>query len=220
MTTSDKLMRIIDSDLHVRAQRYRLRHDQAEIDVVAPACVAGRDAECQLVVEDGLVSRRHARFHPREDGLVVEDLDSRNGVYVNQRRIRGPTLLVHGDVVALGRATLEVIDLQLVPRHKQPTLPMPFTRPDTEGSDAVTMTTRLHVLSPREQEVFELLVLGHTQREIGSKLHLSVKTVETHRAHIADKLQCHTRAELVAYAINAGVLLAPNVDRIRAKPGS
>jgi len=211
---------MMDSDVRVVAQRYRLRHDHQEIDVVGSGCVAGRDAECQLVVEDGLVSRRHARFSQRDDRLVVEDLESRNGVYVNQRRIRGPTLLVHGDVVALGRATLEVVDIQLVPRQKQPTLPMPFSRSDTEGSDAVTMTTRLHVLSPREQEVFELLVLGDTQREIGTKLHLSVKTVETHRAHIADKLQCHTRAELVAYAINAGVLLAPNVERIRAKPGS
>ncbi len=64
-------------------------------------------------------------------------------------------------------------------------------------------------LSAREAEVLTLIALGHTNVEIAGKLYLSVRTVETHRAHIQNKLRLSSRAELVRYAIDHG-LLAPN----------
>jgi DNA-binding NarL/FixJ family response regulator len=56
-------------------------------------------------------------------------------------------------------------------------------------------------LSPRETEVLRLIALGHTSVEIAAKLHLSRRTVETHRAHVHRKLALRTRAELVQYAL-------------------
>jgi two-component system response regulator NreC len=56
-------------------------------------------------------------------------------------------------------------------------------------------------LSAREVEVLRLIALGHTNTEIGGQLFLSVRTVESHRAHIQQKLRRTTRAELVAYAL-------------------
>jgi two-component system response regulator NreC len=61
-------------------------------------------------------------------------------------------------------------------------------------------------LSEREHEILRLLALGHTNQEIASQLYLSVRTVETHRAHIMQKLRISTRAELVRYALERGVL--------------
>ncbi len=61
-------------------------------------------------------------------------------------------------------------------------------------------------LSPRELEVLKLIALGHTNGEIASTLFLSVRTVESHRAHIQQKLRLTTRAELVAYAREHGLL--------------
>ena len=61
-------------------------------------------------------------------------------------------------------------------------------------------------LSPRELEVLRLIALGHTNAEIGEQLFLSVRTVETHRSHIQRKLRLTTRAELVRYAIERGLL--------------
>jgi len=61
-------------------------------------------------------------------------------------------------------------------------------------------------LSDREREVLRLLALGHTNQEIAEMLYLSVRTVETHRAHIMQKLRLSTRAELVRYAIEEGFL--------------
>jgi two-component system response regulator NreC len=54
--------------------------------------------------------------------------------------------------------------------------------------------------------VLKLLALGHTNQEIASQLFISVRTAETHRAHIMQKLRLTTRAELVRYAIDAGLL--------------
>jgi two-component system, NarL family, response regulator NreC len=64
-------------------------------------------------------------------------------------------------------------------------------------------------LSDREREVLRLLALGHTNQEIAKTLFLSVRTVETHRAHIMQKLRISTRAELVRYALAAGLLEEP-----------
>jgi two-component system response regulator NreC len=64
-------------------------------------------------------------------------------------------------------------------------------------------------LSEREHEILRLLALGHTNQEIASQLYLSVRTVETHRAHIMQKLRISTRAELVRYALERGVLDQP-----------
>jgi two-component system, NarL family, response regulator NreC len=64
-------------------------------------------------------------------------------------------------------------------------------------------------LSEREVEVLRLVALGHTNNEIASQLYLSVRTVESHRAHIQQKLRLSSRAELVRYALDRG-LLAPS----------
>ena len=64
-------------------------------------------------------------------------------------------------------------------------------------------------LSDREREVLRLLALGHTNQEIAKMLYLSVRTVETHRAHIMQKLRLTTRAELVRYALEHGLLEEP-----------
>jgi two-component system, NarL family, response regulator NreC len=61
-------------------------------------------------------------------------------------------------------------------------------------------------LSDREREVLRLLALGHTNQEIAKQLYISVRTAETHRAHIMQKLRLSSRAELVRYALAEGLL--------------
>jgi len=63
-------------------------------------------------------------------------------------------------------------------------------------------------LSDREREVLRLLALGHTNQEIAKQLYISVRTAETHRAHIMQKLRLSSRAELVRYALTEGLLEA------------
>jgi len=61
-------------------------------------------------------------------------------------------------------------------------------------------------LSPREQEVLKLIAEAHTNREIGEVLHLSEKTVESHRGNLLRKLGMRDRVELVRYAIRRGLI--------------
>src|SRR5215208_3487405 len=61
-------------------------------------------------------------------------------------------------------------------------------------------------LSAREREVLRLLALGHTNQEIARLLTISVRTAETHRAHIMRKLRLQTRADLVRHALATGLL--------------
>jgi two-component system response regulator NreC len=68
-------------------------------------------------------------------------------------------------------------------------------------------------LSEREREVLRLLALGHTNQEIAKMLFISVRTAETHRAHIMQKLRLSTRAELVKYALAEGLVeTAPETE--------
>jgi two-component system response regulator NreC len=62
------------------------------------------------------------------------------------------------------------------------------------------------VLSPREEQVLKLLAYGHTLVEIASRLKISRKSIETYKARIRDKLGLHTRAEIVQYALETGIL--------------
>lgn len=61
-------------------------------------------------------------------------------------------------------------------------------------------------LSERELEVLRMVALGHTNTEIADELYLSVRTVETHRAHIQQKLRLASRSELVRYALDHGLV--------------
>jgi two-component system response regulator NreC len=65
---------------------------------------------------------------------------------------------------------------------------------------------RFDSLSEREREVFQLVAEGHTNKEIADLLYVSPVTVETHRAHILQKLDVHNMAELVLYAVRRGVI--------------
>jgi len=62
------------------------------------------------------------------------------------------------------------------------------------------------LLSPRELEVLQLLAQGHTNKEIGAKLQLSIKTVGTYRARVGEKLGLNSRAEIVRFALAEGLL--------------
>jgi two-component system response regulator NreC len=82
--------------------------------------------------------------------------------------------------------------------YRDPSLPNP------NGPNPVH--SPIDALSPREREVLRLLALGNTNHEIAETLVVSVKTVETHRAHIMNKLKVDSRAALVQHALAAGLL--------------
>ena len=65
---------------------------------------------------------------------------------------------------------------------------------------------RYETLSDREREIFQLIAEGKTNKEIAALLFISPSTVETHRARIMEKLDVHSAAEIVLYAVRRGVI--------------
>lgn len=77
-----------------------------------------------------------------------------------------------------------------------------------EGAAEDTLTDEPEIpLTPRELEVLGLIVRGHTNQEIAQRLVISVKTVETHKANIKEKLGCRSHSGLVQYALRKGLLV-------------
>jgi DNA-binding CsgD family transcriptional regulator len=160
----------------------------------------GRDPGCEVRIDDESVSRRHASLRVSATGVELTDHGSRNGVRVNGERVYGSIELRPGDEVDVGGRKLRLEEQGMPDSIEAVTKPIPKLARETPTG------TTLDVLSPREREVFSRLARGQTQREIAEELGLSVKTVETYRARIGDKLGVKTRAELVQYALDAGIL--------------
>lgn len=75
---------------------------------ISDEIVIGRGEKCHLVLDDSYVSQMHARIFSRDGSVLVEDLGSTNGTYLNRRRITSPTELQRGDRVKIGKTVLEM----------------------------------------------------------------------------------------------------------------
>ncbi len=70
----------------------------------------GRGPECGLQIDDPQVSRRHAILHVESESITLEDLGSRNGIYLNDVRVSGRAAVRHGDVLRIGKQEVRVIE--------------------------------------------------------------------------------------------------------------
>jgi len=75
---------------------------------VAGELTIGRAAGCQIPLDDSYVSQLHARVFRRDGDLLVEDLGSTNGTYLNRKKVDGPVPLRRGDRLQIGRTVLEL----------------------------------------------------------------------------------------------------------------
>lgn len=110
---------------------------------------------------------------------------------------------------ALGYVLKEAADRELVEAIRRAAAGETYLNPRLGAALAAAPPERSGPpgdLTEREAEVLRLIALGHTNAEIGAQLFLSVRTVESHRAHIQQKLSLSSRAELVAYALRHGML--------------
>jgi predicted component of type VI protein secretion system len=89
--------------------RFRLRYLQHDLELTEGEFAVGRNASCQLSLDDPLVSRRHALLVVAGDVVTVEDLQSRNGVLVNGQRIQGRVRLERGDRILIGAQEMTLV---------------------------------------------------------------------------------------------------------------
>jgi len=86
-----------------RIKRFWLEHDGQNIELRRGNLLVGRSSGCQLVLEDSMVSRRHAELLVTDDAVTVKDLGSVNGLYVNSRRVEGSQRMKEGDTLQIGQ---------------------------------------------------------------------------------------------------------------------
>ena len=118
------------------------------------------------------------------------------------------------EVGAKGYVLKEAADREIVAAVREVARGRQYVHPElgarlVAASAAAARRAEQDPLSDREHEVLLLLALGNTNQEIAQQLYISVRTAETHRAHIMQKLHLSSRAELVRYAIDQGLLEAP-----------
>ena len=215
-------IRILIADDHVvlRAGLELLLNAQPDLEVVGhaetiheivPACLA---AEPDVLLQDlsmpggsGISAIAHVRQEcPRTRILVLTVHD--DPVYMRAAMAAGAMgyLVKTADVIELMSAIRAVHQGRVfVDLHVEPHLFAASPSALVEASQTSPPTSR-PALSRREQEVLTLLAEGHTNQQIADRLFLSVKTIETYRARIAEKLGLRSRADIVRYATEMGLL--------------
>lgn len=191
--------------------------------------ILAAEPDLEVVGEAGTISEAVTLAAAERPDVFVMDLNLPDGSGITAtatvRKVSPATrvlvLTVHDDVAYLRRAfeagadgyvLKEAADVELVHAVRQvasghqyvhPTLGAALLAPDAP-------TARLGGpggdLSEREVEVLRYIALGSTNSEIAERLYVSVRTVETHRAHVQQKLNIRTRAQLVRFARDAGLL--------------
>jgi pSer/pThr/pTyr-binding forkhead associated (FHA) protein len=97
--------------------RFRLLQGPLEIELALGTGYIGRDATCEVSVDDPLASRRHAQVRVDEATVSITDLGSVNGTYVNGERITGTRTLVGGDWITIARQEFQLLDLRSSKPH-------------------------------------------------------------------------------------------------------
>ncbi|MEA2003271.1 MAG: response regulator transcription factor [Actinomycetota bacterium] len=217
-------IRIVIADDHsvLRAGLRALLEAEPDIEVVGEAedgvdCI-GRAVELEPDVILLDINMPHcnglealAQIHdlcPSTKVLVLTMLD--DVVYLRQVLASGGAGYVlkqaAGDELLSAIRTVQDGGVFLHPHHA---LALASEKPDSDTADSVPQDEkqiRLQSLSERETEVFRLVALGHSNGEIAELMFLSVKTIETYKARLMKKLGLGTRAELVRYALEVGML--------------
>lgn len=213
-------IRIIIADDHaiVRSGLEMMVNMQEDMEVIDTAC-DGNEAfqkaiqyKPDIVImdlnmspgENGLTAtRRLKEAIPETKVLVLTMHDDREYIFrVLQAGASGYILKSAEDLDLINAIrTVEKGEAYLYPKAQKLLIEGYMDRITHEGTSDV-----FNLLSTREQEVLEYIAKGYTNKEIADILYLSVKTIESHKSKIMEKLQLRTRPELVKYALKQGLL--------------
>jgi len=158
--------------------------------------VIGRDERCHLILLPDYISRRHAEIHIRAGKLFIKDLKSKNGTFVNDRRISGEVGLKDRDDIRFGTLKFRVLS------------------DDEKTFKRLTETSLLKIplkvksfihhydISRREEQVLALLLQGKSTKKIADILCISEGTAKNHILKIYKKTETHSRFELFTMFTN------------------
>jgi hypothetical protein len=174
-----------------------------KIELRAGTTVIGRSAACQVVLDDGLVSRRHAQITADKRAAVLEDFGSVNGVFVNNIRVAGSRALRDGDVVRMGKQEFTLrsvlIDLGETTQFGVETLHGSVTM--SRGTPLVRQTAERLPTGPTHPEGFAVLA------------NVADKVLALGRGAEAERVLSGAMQALLAVSRNSGVLPVEIADK-------
>jgi len=157
----------------------------------------GRRPKNEIALDDPLVSRVHTIIIRRGDVMLMEDLGSNNGTYVNDERLHGIRQLHHGDRITIGSSKILFED------------PIQVREESTEVGDPVVAGA---TFTQRQIQVLRLMARGLSNKQIGERLFVSERTVKAYVSSIFEKLGVAKRAAAVASALRLGLIDMPRDD--------
>jgi DNA-binding NarL/FixJ family response regulator len=208
-------MRLLIADDHgvVRGGLRLLLERQGDMEVVAEAAdgaeavelaLAHRPDLCILDVQmpklTGLQATREIRAQLPDMPVLILSMHD------DERYLFEALKAGAGGYVLKAQADTDLVDAVRALQRGEPFLTSAAQRSLVRAWIADDATGPAEPLTPREQEVLKLIAEAHTNREIGEILHLSAKTVESHRGNLLRKLGMRDRVELVRYAIRRGLI--------------
>lgn len=152
----------------------------------------GRSSANDIVLRDPLVSRLHAIFMRRGGVMLLEDLGSHNGTYVNDERLHSVRQVRHGDRIAIGASRVLFED------------PSQIADDSTQVSDPSAFAGA--TMTQRQLQVLRLMARGLSNKQIGERLFVSERTAKAYVSSIFEKLQVNKRAAAVASAMRLGLI--------------
>jgi pSer/pThr/pTyr-binding forkhead associated (FHA) protein len=159
--------------------------------------IVGRSVQCDIVLRDASVSRRHAELRVDNSILTVRDLGSRNGTFVGETPIE-TRQVKFGERIRFGCVCLVVRQYAACDVEQELET---LDAEDIEESPRSLSTAFGLSLSAAQARVFELLLGGLSEKQVAGKLELSRHTVHTHVRQIYRVLKVKSRAELLAHFV-------------------
>ncbi|MBS1251595.1 MAG: Oxygen regulatory protein NreC [Anaerolineales bacterium] len=175
---------------------HAMQPDVVLMDVTMPG-MSGVEATCRIKEADPEIHILALTMH--DDASYLRDILGAGGAGYVLKEAAGDELLSAIRAVYQGGTFLH-------PSHTKALLEDIVDRNKDVGEPADEKQARYESLSEREAQVFKLVALGYRNSEIAEMLHLSVKTVETYKARLMQKLGLRSRAALVRYALELGIL--------------
>lgn len=171
--------------------RFWLEYQGNTLELRGGAVVVGRSSSCHIVLDDGLVSRRHAQFVVNNKTASVEDFGSVNGVYVNGERISGNRALRDGDRVQIGkqdftlRSATKVVKVETAPERFSAetlhgkTLPREIVEAEKVREELTRRTDALDLLCGVADKVLALGRGDEAEKLLGTALGNMLKQVQS-----------------------------------------
>jgi DNA-binding CsgD family transcriptional regulator len=158
--------------------------------------IVGRSQDCNLSLLSKTVSRKHAEIYVKGNSLVLHDLESTNGTFINNVRLKDRADLENGDKINFGDVSFKIL----------------FNASGSKDAGSGTMYLKsprkkqsfsdFYDLTKREEEILYLLLEGRATKNIADTLFISFGTAKNHITNLFKKINVHSKYELISFYNN------------------